>query len=1045
MDINITKPAGVVLKTAQKYCSEDISVIPVLEDITVTPTTTEQVTTPTTGKAGISKVTIEAVTSTIDSNIVAENIKKDVSILGVTGVYDPQPVLQEQTVTITENKTTEIIPDSGKVLSKVSVTTNVQPTLQEKTIIPTTAQQTITADSGNDGLSEVTVKAVTAEIDNNIAAENIKKDVTILGVTGTLEQGGAEAVLGTLNVTSNGTYEASNALSLEPGGLYEYKKVLPKEVLAGLVNPSSNQAIFGIPTKEEFNVVGVIVKEQNGEYALMQVAGNSLISCYATADITITLDKNYNFKAGWNVMFTGDDNPTPYDSCQIRLPLDISDVPESFVNLLSKQFLTNDAIEMSIDTSNVVTIPDLGKFCKVTSFPINPATQNLVISSIMGYNEVSDFASAGSSGQQAIISCAQMRQAMSGSNLRTDIAGIKYLSAPYFSTMGMGLGSVFLIYVEDASKIQVSSGSVETGCWYIAGPDSIAPMFNGSTWTYEKEVLDGYNKVVVAIPTQEKTIEITTNGTTEITPDAKNMLSKVTVTTDVQLASQEKIIGITQNGVTEVIPDDGKVLSKVVIQTNVSDIDQKTGKYTVKVIDYDGVVLLETKGNTGDVIGLPASPIHDRLIFQEWSASVAVTNNSVTIEDSDIIVGAVYKTKSGKSEFDITLTKVTGLSVTLNMDGTKDWGDGTSDTATTHTYTAYGDYTIMCDGTTTNNYLFGQRDSTNYYCISARFANITSIATQAFCNCESLTTITIPNTVTSIGSSTFSSAYSLKHVILPSSITTVGMNAFYGCYSLMNIIIPNGITRIEDETFYYCYSLRNIILPNSITSIGTYAFQQCYSLTDINIPNGIKGINSHAFYYCNSLTEITIPSTVTAINVSAFHRCDSIVKYDFSQHTRVPTLSSTNAFQYINAICKIIVPDDLAAEWVAATNWSTYADYIYKVSEINGGGNDGNIVTDTNGNILQDSNGNNIEFTESVTLISFTIAGKSYQAEEGMTWQQWVNSSYNIDNFIVYNNYISTDRDAASGSRVTTDSAYNNAVSSTDIIAAAAYYFGVAN
>ena len=36
----------------------------------------------------------------------------------------------------------------------------------------------------------------------------------------------------------------------------------------------------------------------------------------------------------------------------------------------------------------------------------------------------------------------------------------------------------------------------------------------------------------------------------------------------------------------------------------------------------------------------------------------------------------------------------------------------------------------------------------------------------------------------------------------------------------------------------------------------------------------------------------------------------------------------------------------------------------------------------------------------SITLITFTIAGTSYQAEEGMTWEQWVNSSYNTDGFI---------------------------------------------
>ena len=96
---------------------------------------------------------------------------------------------QEKSVSISTNGITEVTPDSGKVLSKVSVTTNVQPTLQEKTVAPTTTQQIVTADSGKDGLSKVTVEAVTSSIDSNIVAENIKKDVTILGVAGTLESG----------------------------------------------------------------------------------------------------------------------------------------------------------------------------------------------------------------------------------------------------------------------------------------------------------------------------------------------------------------------------------------------------------------------------------------------------------------------------------------------------------------------------------------------------------------------------------------------------------------------------------------------------------------------------------------------------------------------------------------------------------------------------------------------------------------------------------------------------------------------------------------
>lgn len=60
----------------------------------------------------------------------------------------------------------------------------ITPNLQNKTVTPSTSKQTITAGSNYDGLGTVTVNAVTAAIDENIAAGNIKDGVTILGVTG---------------------------------------------------------------------------------------------------------------------------------------------------------------------------------------------------------------------------------------------------------------------------------------------------------------------------------------------------------------------------------------------------------------------------------------------------------------------------------------------------------------------------------------------------------------------------------------------------------------------------------------------------------------------------------------------------------------------------------------------------------------------------------------------------------------------------------------------------------------------------------------------
>ena len=59
--------------------------------------------------------------------------------------------------------------------------------LQKKTVAPSTEEQVVRSDSGYEGLKEVIIEAVTSAIDNNIISSNIKKNVTILGVEGTLE------------------------------------------------------------------------------------------------------------------------------------------------------------------------------------------------------------------------------------------------------------------------------------------------------------------------------------------------------------------------------------------------------------------------------------------------------------------------------------------------------------------------------------------------------------------------------------------------------------------------------------------------------------------------------------------------------------------------------------------------------------------------------------------------------------------------------------------------------------------------------------------
>lgn len=339
------------------------------------------------------------------------------------------------------------------------------------------------------------------------------------------------------------------------------------------------------------------------------------------------------------------------------------------------------------------------------------------------------------------------------------------------------------------------------------------------------------------------------------------------------------------------------------------------GEYLCRVIDYDGKLLKEEWLNTGDTFTLPSLPTHEGLIAQGYSSPVDIVNNQVTVGNSDLIFGVIYTTTSGLSEFDIELNEVTGLNVMLQMDGTKDWGDGASNTETTHTYSNYGKYTIKCDGTTINSFgLLNQimDDTINYYYKEIRFGQ----------------------GITKISGYSLAYSYSLNAVIIPNSVTSIDGQSFNDCRSLNAVVIPNSVTNLGNGAFSYCYRLTNVAIPNSITSTGGETFRENTSLINVSIPNGLLTIGSSEFYMCRSLTKISIPNTVTNISAFAFYRCWNMLEYDFSKHSLVPTLANTNAFSGINGQAKIIVPDNLYNQWIVATNWSNYANYIYKASEV---------------------------------------------------------------------------------------------------------------
>ena len=85
----------------------------------------------------------------------------------------------------------------------------------------------------------------------------------------------------------------------------------------------------------------------------------------------------------------------------------------------------------------------------------------------------------------------------------------------------------------------------------------------------------------------------------------------------------------------------------------------------------------------------------------------------------------------------------------------------------------------------------------------------------------------IPNGVTSIYSEAFSGCTSLTSIEIPNSVTSIGHDAFSGCTGLTRVTIPDSVTSIGDDAFYGCTGLTNVIIGDSVRHIGLGAFYKC--------------------------------------------------------------------------------------------------------------------------------------------------------------------------------------------------------------------------
>lgn len=208
--------------------------------------------------------------------------------------------------------------------------------------------------------------------------------------------------------------------------------------------------------------------------------------------------------------------------------------------------------------------------------------------------------------------------------------------------------------------------------------------------------------------------------------------------------------------------------------------------------------------------------------------------------------------------------------------------------------------------------------------------NCETIGDEAFSGCDSLTDITLRNSVKTLGDKVFYTCKNLENVEIPSTVTDIGEKTFYSCPKLKEAVIRAGT--VKKDTLYNCPALTTLIISDNATldasftarnayasgtletvkigkgEIGDSAFSNCTNLTTVELGDGVTKIGTNAFIRCTQISSITIGSRVSSIGENAFNGCTALTNANIGSGT-----IGANAFQDCSRLASVTLGDGVTS------------------------------------------------------------------------------------------------------------------------------------
>ena len=94
----------------------------------------------------------------------------------------------------------------------------------------------------------------------------------------------------------------------------------------------------------------------------------------------------------------------------------------------------------------------------------------------------------------------------------------------------------------------------------------------------------------------------------------------------------------------------------------------------------------------------------------------------------------------------------------------------------------------------------------------------------------------------------------IKRAVVEEGVTSLAINTFNACDSLESVSLPDSVQNIYASAFMACRSLTRVDIPYGVPWISGYCFARCHSLSRLTVPESVTEVVDHAFDDCVNLT-----------------------------------------------------------------------------------------------------------------------------------------------------------------------------------------------